>query len=299
MIHTIDLNFQGVPQAIAAYLVQGERGLALIETGPASTLPQLTAGLAQHGLTPADIKDVLVTHIHFDHAGAAGWWAQQGATVYVHEVGAPHLIDPSRLVRSATRIYGDDMDRLWGTLYPAPEDKVVALNDGDVVTVGDLQFVAHDTPGHAYHHFVYQLGDVGFTGDAAGICLPGSELVDLPAPPPEFNLEVWQNTVAKIEGLGLNTLYLTHFGKRDDVQGQLNELRERLTAVTTFIHNLQQQGLTRDEIVDAFLTWSRERAEAAGMTAEQYDQYETANPLPMSVDGVLRYWRKRDEQASK
>ena len=197
-IHTLDLLFQNVPQAIAAYLVIGPEGPLLVETGPGSTLQNLKAQLGRHGLAPQDIGQVLVTHIHLDHAGAAGWWGQQGAQIYVHHVGAPHLIDPSRLLASAARIYGDQMDTLWGPMLPTPAEKVTAVYDGDIIQAGGLEFLALDTPGHARHHHVYRLGNLAFTGDAAGIQLPDSRLIDLPAPPPEFELEVWQQTIDRL-----------------------------------------------------------------------------------------------------
>ena len=186
-IQTLDLNFQNTPEAIASYLIWGPDGPVLVETGPGSTLPTLLENLSQQGLKPADIKHILLTHIHFDHAGAAGWWAQQGAQIYVHPFGAKHLIDPAKLIASATRIYGNKMDTLWGDILPAPAEKVTIIYDNDTVEVAGLSFQVLETPGHARHHHVYRLGDVAFTGDAAGIKIPGSPLVGLPAPPPEFD----------------------------------------------------------------------------------------------------------------
>src|SRR5262245_24856094 len=152
-IHVLDLRFRGAPHGIAAFVVLGPDGTVLVETGPGSTLATLHAELARVGLQSSDIRDVLVTHIHLDHAGAAGWWAQHGARVHVHHIGAPHLIDPERLLASAGRIYGEAMGELWGQFLPAPAHKVFAHHDGDVILAGGLRFVAHDTPGHARHHF--------------------------------------------------------------------------------------------------------------------------------------------------
>src|SRR5690606_40448063 len=180
-IHTLDLNFQNLSHAIAAYLIEGPEGYLLIETGPMSTLPALQARLAEHGLSAGDIGDVVVTHIHLDHAGAAGWWAQQGARVYVHPMGAPHLVDPARLWASAGRIYGEAMESLWGSVVPAPPEQVRVVRDGQQITAAGVTLTAIDTPGHAGHHHTYRLGDVGFTGDAAGVRVPGSEWVSLPA----------------------------------------------------------------------------------------------------------------------
>ncbi|MFW6183218.1 MAG: MBL fold metallo-hydrolase [Chloroflexota bacterium] len=294
-IHTIDLKFQGVPQAVACYLVQGPEGWLLVETGPMSTLPQLRQELARRGVSETQLDAVLVTHIHLDHAGAAGWWAQHGVAVYVHHVGAPHLIDPSRLWRSAGRIYGDQMEMLWGEAAPAPQENVVTLEDGDVVQVAGLTLTALDTPGHAWHHHVYRLGEIAFSGDAAGVRVPGSNWVSLPAPPPELDLEAWNKTLDRLEAEQLQALYLTHFGRVDDVGPHLRQLREMMEAAAGFVREQMERGKEREQIVEAYVAWNRERALAAGMPADDFAKYEAANPLFMSVDGLLRYWRKQKE----
>lgn len=292
-VHVLDLQFQGLPQTIAAYLVEGPEGFLLVESGPTTTLPELQRLLTEHGLSPADIKHLLVTHIHLDHAGAAGWWAQQGTKVYVHHVGAPHLIDPGKLLSSATRIYGDQMDVLWGEVLPAPAENIISLHDGDTVEAAGLTFTALDTPGHAYHHHVYRLDNIAFTGDAAGIRLPASSLVDLPAPPPEFNLPLWQQTLDRIEAESFAVIYPTHFGPVTNVAFQLSELRQRLQEAPDFVRQRLEEGTDRDELVAQYVAWNRQRAAEHGLSAEFYRQYEMANPLYMSVDGMIRYWRKQ------
>lgn len=292
-IHTLDLNFQTVPHAIASYLVIGPEGPVLVETGPASTLSQLKAALAAHQLTLADIRHVLVTHIHLDHAGAAGWIAAEGATVYVHHVGARHLIDPNKLLSSASRIYGDKMDTLWGETIAIPEEQVVSVEDGQLIQAAGLTFEAIDTPGHAWHHHVYQLGDIAFTGDAAGVRLPGTPFVDLPAPPPEFKREVWLETVAKLRTLNLSAIYPTHFGRVVEVSAQLDALDALLKDASQFVLAGLEAGKSRDELVAAYEAWNRERARAAGLSETAVLQYETANPWYMSVDGIMRYWQRK------
>lgn len=293
-VYTLDLLFQNLERSIAAYLVQGPDGAVLVETGPMTTLSTLLSQLEEHGLQPSDIEHILVTHIHLDHAGAAGWWAQQGATVYVHHVGAPHLIDPSRLWRSAGRIYGDAMERLWGEILPAPAERVVSIDDGDTIEVAGLRFVAHDTPGHAWHHHVFQLENVGFSGDAAGVRLVPDEWVSLPAPPPEFDLQAWQETLQKMQALDLDALYLTHFGKVEDTADHLRRLQTLLNANTAFIREQMEAGVERDELVQAYRAWNRERALNTDLSADGFGgRYEAANPLFMSVDGIMRYWRKQ------
>ncbi len=292
-IYTLDLDYQNRPNTIAAYLVVGPGGPVLVETGPGSTLATLRQRLAEHGYSPADIGHLLVTHIHLDHAGAAGWWAQQGTEVYVHHVGAPHLIDPSKLIASATRIYGDQMERLWGDILPAPAGRVHSLYDADIVEVCGLAFTALDTPGHATHHHVFRLGDIAFAGDAAGIHIPGVAFVDIPAPPPEFSLESWQQTVDRLLSLPLAAIYPTHFGRVDNWREHLATFVALMWDAAEFVRVRLEAGLERDEIVQQYVAWHLERARAADMPDTLIQRYETANPHYMSVDGIIRYWRKR------
>ncbi|MCP5099410.1 MAG: MBL fold metallo-hydrolase [Chloroflexi bacterium] len=292
-IITLDLYFQGVPETIASYLVLGADGPVLIETGPASTLETLKESIQRHGVGVNEIKHVLVSHIHLDHAGAAGWFAQQGAQIYVHHVGARHLIDPSRLLTSASQIYGDKMDMLWGQTVPAPAERVTAVNDNQQINAAGLTFTAHDTPGHAWHHHTYQLGNIAFTGDAAGIRLGKSNVVDVPAPPPEFKLEVWQQTIDRLMGLNLKTIYPTHFGRLDNVSGQLTAVKKLLHDCTQFVRERMEAQMPRDILIDEYLAWNKERMMQAGANEHEVHQYETANPLYMSVDGIMRYWRKK------
>jgi len=292
-ITTLDLGFKNLPNTIASYLISGPDGLLLVETGPASTLANLRAQLAAYGYKSNDIKHVLVTHIHLDHSGAAGWLAQEGAQIYVHHVGAPHLIDPSRLLYSAGRIYGDQMDMLWGETVAAPADKVTAVHDGETIDVAGLHFTAIDTPGHAWHHHTYRLGDVAFTGDAAGIHIPGTQLVDLPAPPPEFKLEVWDKTIDRLLAENLTAIYPTHFGRVENPNKQLELLRTIMQEATEFIRLRMEAQQDRDSIVAAYVIWMQDRARAAGLSAYAIQQFDAANPLYMSDDGIIRYWQRR------
>jgi glyoxylase-like metal-dependent hydrolase (beta-lactamase superfamily II) len=299
-LHILDTHFQGMAQVTAVYLLVGPDGPVLVESGPGSTLPAILNALDAHGFGPADIRHVLLTHIHLDHAGAAGWWAQQGAQIYVHHVGAPHLIDPSKLLASATRIYGEaNMARLWGEILPAPAECVTALYDGDRIDAGGLVFTALDTPGHAYHHHTYRLrdfrgGEIAFTGDAAGVNLPQVEVVDMPAPPPEFHMETWLATIDRLEAAGLTTLYPTHYGPIHDVHGHLVGLRSLIIDSVAFVAQRHAAGIERDALLAEYVAWNRERARAAHITPAAIERYEAANPMFMSVDGILRYLRKRE-----
>ena len=292
---TIDLRFRNIAQVIAAYVVVGPGGPVLVETGPGSTLERMQAGLGEHGISAADIRHVFVTHIHLDHAGASGWWAEQGAHIHVHWKGARHLIDPSRLLGSARRIYGDAMDDLWGPILPVPAKQLHELHDEDVVRVNGLEIFALNTPGHSQHHHTLRIGNVAFCGDAAGARMPGAKFITLPAPPPEFNLEEWQLSLARLLDLNLASIYPTHFGCVQDVRVHLEALASHLNQAAEFVRKCMRAGAGRREIIKHFVRWNRERALENGVRGEQFVWFETANPLDMSVDGIMRYWRKKWE----
>lgn len=308
-IHILDTHFQGMEKVTAVYLLIGPEGPVLVESGPGSTLTAVIDGLAAHGYRPGDVRHVLLTHIHLDHAGAAGWWAQQGAQLYVHHVGAPHLIDPGRLLASATRIYGDRMEMLWGDILPAPGERVTSLHDGDTVSAGGLTFTALDTPGHANHHHTYLIdtpdGRIAFTGDAAGVRLPHVAVVDLPAPPPEFHMETWLATLDKLEAAGAVAIYPTHFGRVDDIHGHMSALRmlmvdsvafvsQRLAALDDGSEDLRGVPTPlRSALLEDYIGWNRRRSAALGLSEAAIHGYELANPMFMSVDGILRYLRKQ------
>jgi len=286
-IEVLDLEFQGRPQCVASFLVTTAGRPLLVECGPATCRPQLLAGLAKHGLKPQDLQALLVTHIHLDHAGDAGWWAQQGVPVVVHPLGAPHLIDPSKLIISAGRIYGEAMQRLWGEILPCPQDKVVVAELDRPLALEGVEITAWDSPGHARHHLAYQVGSDLLTGDVAGVKLPAGDFLSVPAPPPEFEREVWLSTIDKLAELPVERLFLTHFGPHLDVASHWQELRGRIQEVAEFVH--ERQDWDRQKLIDAYAAWQRpEFPDQAS-----FDRYEQANPLFMSIDGLLRYWKKR------
>ena len=297
-VHALDLHFLGHPQTIASFLVHGPGGPVLIETGPGSTLPALQGGLAVYGLKPADIRDVLLTHIHLDHAGAAGWLAQQGATVHVHHVGAPHMAQPERLLTSARRIYGDQMDPLWGEFLPVPQAQLRPLRDGDVVVAGGLRFTALDTPGHASHHMVYQLEDTGFAGDLGGVRRPHIRHVRVPTPPPEFDRLAWLASIERVRSRGLARLYLTHFGPVDDVDAHLGVVAELVRQYSDLVGRLLDGGANRDTILAEFSAWERQRLEADEVPAGEWPIYADIGPVGMTVDGLIRYWHNQAKPSS-
>lgn len=294
MYDLIDLNFQGQFQTIASYAVRGPGGVALVETGPGSTLPALWAGLHARGIAAGEITDILVTHIHLDHAGAAGRLAlETGATVHVHHIGAPHLADPAKLLASANRIYGDLMDVLWGEFLPAPAAQLHALHDGDVIAAAGLRFTALDTPGHAYHHMAYLLDGLCFAGDVAAVRLPGSSHIRLPVPPPEIDLPAWQASLARLRALRPDQLLLTHFGAAGgDPLVHLAGVSAQLDAYTAFFRSRWQAGETAATITPHFQRWIAALAAADGCDAATAARYETTVPAYMQAEGMLRYFRK-------
>jgi glyoxylase-like metal-dependent hydrolase (beta-lactamase superfamily II) len=187
------------------------------------------------------------------------------------------------------------MDPLWGQILPAPAEKVTAVHDRDVINVCGLSFTAIETPGHARHHHVYQLGDIAFVGDAAGIKLPGCDLIDLPAPPPEFDLDVWTQTVDLLIAKSFTTIYPTHYGPVENVEDHLISVKNLLMEAAVLVRDKMADGVDRDELVAQYTAWSRGRARMLGLADKVINQYETVNPLYMSVDGIMRYWRKRSE----
>lgn len=298
-IHPLDLRLLGLSHAVAAFLVIGPEGPVLVETGPGSTLPTLQSELARFGLTPADIRDVLVTHIHLDHAGAAGWWTRRGARVHVHHVGLPHLVEPSKLLASARRIYGAQVDRLWGECLPAVPELLRALHDVDVIEAGGLRFLALETPGHARHHLVYKLGEVAFTGDVAAIRLPFQRHVRVPGPPPEFDLDQWLASLRRLRALTLERLYLTHFGVVDDVDAHWAVVEALLSQAVERVFEARAQGLERDAIREELARWEYARQAADGLGCPALEVYDTVSPIGMTADGLMRYWSRREAGKSE
>ena len=295
MVDIVDLRFQGFPAIIASYVLRGPRGVALVETGPASTYPALKAGLAALGIELALVTDILVTHIHLDHAGAAGWLARDtGATVHVHHVGAPHLADPAKLLASAQRIYGDALDTLWGETIPTPAGQVHALADGDVVDAAGLRITVVDTPGHAWHHMAYLLDGLCFTGDVAAVRLPGYRHVRVPTPPPEIDLAVWTRSLTRLAELRPDRLLPTHFGPvAADTLIHLQAVEEQLAAAAAFVRERWQAGQTNQVIIDAYKPWSAQRALADGVDPDGAGRFEVIVPSEMCVQGLARYFQKQ------
>jgi glyoxylase-like metal-dependent hydrolase (beta-lactamase superfamily II) len=272
----LDLFHLGHERVIGCYLLETEDGLALQDCGPASCSAQLKARLAERGLELRDLRHLLLSHIHLDHAGAAGVLTREhpGLQVHVSEIGAPHLIDPSRLEHSARRLYGDEFDRLWGELAPVPEANVHPV--GERV----LGLDCFPSPGHASHHVCYLDGDgTLYAGDAAGVRIQPSAFVLPPTPPPEIDLDAWERTLDEIAAREPRRLALIHFGVADDVERHLGELRERLHVWAERVRD----GASEEQF----------EAEAAADLGAEREPYEQAMPFWQSYAGLRRYWEKR------
>ncbi len=295
MIHVLDLNFLGFEHAIAAFLIKTSEGSILIETGPHSTFPVLKTQLAAFGVAPEEIRHVLLSHIHLDHAGAAWAFARHRATIYVHPVGAPHLADPSKLMESAGRIYGDKMDFLWGEMNGIPSPQLKSVGDGEEVRIGEHTFKSIHTPGHASHHIAWQFEDVLFCGDVAGVKIGNGPVVP-PCPPPDINLEDWNASIDKIQKLNVRTLYLTHFGPILHIPDHLGSLKEILNDWAYWIKVKWESGMSAEELTPLFSEYTKQQLLVLGVDERGTQQYEAANPSWMSVAGLMRYWKRKEKQ---
>ncbi|TLD71194.1 MBL fold metallo-hydrolase [Phragmitibacter flavus] len=297
-VHTLDLKFRGMAGTIAAFLVEcGAGELALVETGPGSTLENLLVGIREAGFDPGDVKHVLVTHVHLDHAGAAGWWAQkQGAKVYAHPRAVGHLMDPTKLLGSAKMVYGERMEELWGEMLPVPEEQMVTVEDGGRIEIGETVFVAHDTPGHARHHHVFEIEGEGvcFTGDVAGVRLQGQNYISVAAAPPQFDPVAYEASILKLQAMKFKRLYLTHFGALDDVAAHMEMERLRVAQVHQTVGSFLRAGYDAEKVRRSYEQSERMFAGLQGVVRDaDWDLYQCANHTDMGADGIALYCEKR------
>jgi glyoxylase-like metal-dependent hydrolase (beta-lactamase superfamily II) len=291
-IHTIDLQFLGRSGTIGSYLVPHADGALLVETGPGSTIPALLAGINNYGYKLEDITDVFLTHIHLDHAGASGWLSQHGCKIHVHENGAPHLINPERLLASAGRLYGDMMDTLWGEFLPVAPDKITIMHDYEQVNIANLSIRALDVPGHASHHLAYLIGDACFSGDIAGIRLSPLHYLSLPMPPPDLNIEKWRESVTHIQDNNPVRIIPTHFGVYPDASWHLQAVLDELDDVEAWVEENLPQNPSLEDLRQQFIEFEQTRAHKYGVEKSIIETQQIANPSVMSADGIYRYWNK-------
>jgi glyoxylase-like metal-dependent hydrolase (beta-lactamase superfamily II) len=283
-LEPIDLEHQGLDRIIAVYVVETDDGLGLFDCGPSSTIGALEAGLAARGLELQDIRHLLLSHIHLDHAGAAGSLVREHPALRVHvsPIGAPHVVDPERLERSARRLYGDAFDTLWGALEPVPAENVETVGDSAV------GFEVFPTPGHASHHVSY-LGRDGtlHAGDAVGVRIQPGRYVFPAAPPPDVDLEGWAKTFDEIERRRPARFALTHFGVAEDTEAHLGRMREELARAAERVRD----GMSQDEFMAAV------RADIVESDEGDVSYYERAGPVWQTYLGLQRYWQKQAEAA--
>ena len=291
----IDLLFLGRPHAIATVVVRGAGTIALIDPGPSSCLESLELGLQQQGLRLSEVTHLLLTHVHLDHAGATGTIVRRHPEiqVLVHERGAPHIIDPDKLLASAARLYGDQMSRLWGEVTSVPASNVIVLGDRDEKHVGGRMLESAYTPGHAAHHVSYfdPSTRIAFVGDTAGVCIDDGYVLP-PTPPPDIDLDLWRKSVARIEAWNPETLFLTHFGPVTQPRPHMQTLLENLDMMAEWVRGWLSEPGTEESRKARFgeqlLRELRRR-----MTESQLAAYGLAAPPDLLWLGLARYWRKK------
>ncbi|MEJ7901107.1 MAG: MBL fold metallo-hydrolase, partial [Thermomicrobiales bacterium] len=291
-ISVIDLGFLDTDQVIAAYLIEAGRELVLIETGPSTCLANLKSGIAAAGYDLRDVNRIIVTHIHLDHSGAAGVIARAypQARVSVHPAGAPHLVDPSRLERSAARIYGEDMDRLWGEIAGVPEDRVDVLVDGETLRVDDRQMRVAFTPGHASHHVAIfdEQSRTLFSGDTGGVRMPGSDYVAAPIPPPELDPEAWESSIAAMRAFEPARIAPTHFGVYEDASWHLDQVMPRIRELVAMGEAAGPEITDTEAMARRFdaVQWQELGDEASELMIHRLN---LANPDKLAAMGMERY----------
>jgi glyoxylase-like metal-dependent hydrolase (beta-lactamase superfamily II) len=295
---TIDLNWSGHPRSIASALLRSEDAVALIDPGPASTLSVLHEQLALQGLRVSDLDAILLTHIHLDHAGATGSLVRENPQieVYVHSRGASHMVDPSKLLQSAFRLYGDDMQRLFGEFLPVSANQLRILEGGENLNLGSRRLQVLYTPGHASHHVTYfdPTEGVAFVGDTAGISINGHPFILPATPPPDISLELWESSLDAISNLHPQKLFLTHFSFSDDPSSHIAHYRERLHHWFDLTARILSSNPDESAAMHRFA--KEVAAEAAQfLSPDEIAHYVFNGALNLSWLGLARYHRKRAE----
>ncbi len=299
-VRYLDLNYLGTDQLIACAVLEAPEGLLLVDPGPTSALENLKAALREIGASLADVRALLLTHIHLDHAGAAGSIVAEAphVHVYVHRLGAPHLVDPGRLLASARRLYGELMEPLWGAVLPVPESQVVVLEGEETIRPGGRLLEVAYTPGHAVHHVSFFDLDTGiaFVGDTAGMQITGARCVLPVAPPPDIQVEAWHESLQRIARWQPRRLFVTHFGPSEDPEDHLAQMSHRLSTMAEAVrHSLSADGDDAQR-AEAF----HEQVMADLRTCLQNEalasRYEQFGQPRASWFGLARYWRRKQQE---
>jgi len=294
----IDVEYLGNPEIIAACLLEGEGNIGIVDPGPGSTVGTLRSKLDQLGIGVKGLDSILLTHIHLDHAGATGTLVRENPRirVYVHERGAPKMIDPTKLLDSARRLYGDQMDRLWGEFLPVPAENVCALAGGERLSLGGRQLEVAYTPGHASHHVSYfeRATGLAFVGDTAGIRIANRQTILPITPPPDIDVEAFSRSWQKIREWGPERIFLTHFGPADHVREHLEELRERLEEWSVAVHESLKEGEGDAERAAQFTQQVTAKL-MQHMSERDASHYVRGAAVDLCWYGLARYWRKREQ----
>lgn len=293
----ISLPFQDEEEIIGSYLLAGNNELALIDPGPGSTLETLFEGIHAAGFDGQELTHILLTHVHLDHAGVAGSLARRvpKAQVLVHQFGEPHLLDTSRLVASAQRIYGERMQSLWGEIEAVPAEQLRALEGDEILNVAGRRLEVHYAPGHAIHHVIFfdvHSGEL-FAGDVAGVRLQGIDFVRPPTPPPDLDLEAWSVSLDLIKRLRPDVLYIGHYGAVKNITSHIASLRERLYGWGDFVLGAMNEGKQEEEIITLLIKQANPELERVSRTFHDVVRYDIATNYPMTVQGYMRYWRTK------
>jgi glyoxylase-like metal-dependent hydrolase (beta-lactamase superfamily II) len=300
-ITTLDDNWTGRTRSIATALVESDGHRAIVDPGPASTLETLKKELRKHGASVSDLDAVLLTHIHLDHAGATGALVKENPklAVYVHKLGAPHMIDPSKLLASAARLWPDNLQQLFGDALPVPAENLRILEGGETIRLGSRNIEVAYTPGHASHHVSYfeNVEGVAFVGDTAGIRIEGHSYVMPAAPPPDIDLKIWDSSFKAILERKPKRLFLTHFGFSENPPAHIAQFRERLHHWMGITEKILQSATSDTAAMESFISVARMEI-AQHLPAEEVEQYIRTAGLNLSFLGLARHARKRAQAAS-
>jgi glyoxylase-like metal-dependent hydrolase (beta-lactamase superfamily II) len=288
----IDVRHLGRDRVIGCW----DLGGVLVDPGPESCMEALLAGLG------SEPRALLLTHIHLDHAGASGALVERFPTleVWVHERGAPHLADPQKLLQSARRLYGDDMDRLWGRVVPVPEQNLRVLEGGETIETRGRELEVLYTPGHASHHVVYldRADGTAYVGDVAGVRIPPSDHILAPTVPPEIDIPAWQQSIEVVEAHAPTRLALTHFGSTDDVEGHLRRMQDRLRAQADLARAIIERKGDDEELAMRSFVEQVERRTKLAADPETVAAYEQAASAELLWLGLRRYWEKQEAEGT-
>jgi glyoxylase-like metal-dependent hydrolase (beta-lactamase superfamily II) len=291
----------GRPRSIATALVESDGHYALVDPGPGSTLARLREQLDERGLAVRDLDALLLTHIHLDHAGASGALVRENPrlAVYVHKLGAPHMIDPSKLLASAARLWPSELQQLFGEALPVPRENLRILEGGETFTLGARKIEVVHTPGHASHHvsFFEDLEGVAFTGDTAGVRIEGQRYVMPATPPPDIDLGIWDRSFAAILERRPERLFLTHFGFAENPAEHIAQFRERLHRWVATTEGIIRNAGSEASALEPFMATMRAEI-GEHLPPEEVEHYVFNAGLNLSFLGMARYLRKRAQAAS-